>query len=110
MDDSKPPTMDIATLEKVHKKGRAKAVAEKRGVRTTKKQKAPVYREPPKGQLKGPIVKGPTDWIVCTTCSKLFSTPEKPVRMGVRKRHAAKHLADHRMGRIRRPVEKEEKK
>lgn len=104
--------MDIATLEKVKVEGEGKVdSAAKMPARKRKgAQKAPIYREPPRGQMKGPIVAGPTDWIVCVTCSRLFSTPEKPVRYGIRKRHAKKHLADHRLGRIRRPVEPEAKK
>lgn len=99
--------MDIATLEKVKSEGEGKVAPERKTpARKQKgKQRAPIYREPPRGQMKGPIVAGPSEWIVCVPCSRLFSTPEKPVRYGIRKRHAAKHLADHRLGRIRRPVE-----
>jgi len=61
---------------------------------------------PPKAQAKGPIVRGPGELLVCQPCSRLFSTPEEPRRVGIRKRHAARHLADHRMGRIKRPTEK----
>lgn len=102
--------MDIATLEKVKLEGKGKVAPEKKtpSRKVKGKQRAPIYREPPRGQMKGPIVAGPTEWIVCVTCSRLFSTPEKPVRYGIRKRHAKKHLADHRLGRIRRPVEQTE--
>lgn len=67
-----------------------------------------ILREP-NGQQFGPIRKGPATWIVCTTCTRMFSSKENPVRYGIRPRHAKRHLADHRMGRIRRPVEPEEK-
>lgn len=72
--------------------------------KTSKKTKAPLFKAPPKGQFKGPIQKGPTEYIECSTCSRLFSTKEEPVRIGIRKRHAAKHLNDHKMGRIKRPA------
>jgi hypothetical protein len=68
------------------------------------KGRVPVFEI--RGQTKGPIVAGVREWVVCTTCSRLFSTKEEPKRIGIRKRHAAKHLADHRMGRIRRPEPK----
>lgn len=55
--------------------------------------------------MKGPIWPGPVELIICVHCSRLFSTEEKPVRYGVRKRDAARHLKDHRAGRIRRPTE-----
>jgi hypothetical protein len=98
--------VDKKTLEKVHVEGKRKRAAERAPVRGH----APVYREPPRGQTRGPIVRGPRGWIVCTTCSGMFSTEENPVRYGIRPRHAAKHLSDHRMGRIRRPVDTKEKK
>lgn len=95
--------MDMKVLEKVHAKRKPKARQAPRA--DAGPTKSPVYREPPKAQARGPIVAGPTDWVVCSTCSRLFSTKESPVRYGVRKRHAARHLSDHRMGRIKRPKE-----
>jgi hypothetical protein len=91
--------MDLEVLEKVRK------AAPKKAERVTKKTHAPAYREAPKGQAKGPFGPAPAELVVCVTCSHMFSTPDAPVRVGVRKRHAAKHLSDHRMGRIKRPKE-----
>lgn len=42
---------------------------------------------PPKGQYKGPIMPGPAELLVCPTC-----------QVGLRKRHVAQHLSDHRSG------------
>lgn len=86
-----------------------------RPINLTKRKKAaghsrpPTFREP-RGQFKGQIREGPKQWIVCTPCSQMFSTKENPRRIGIRARHAAKHLADHRMGRIKRPTEPKAKK
>lgn len=94
MDKQKTPAvMDLDVL--------AEATGVKR--RSDRPKKRPRVFAEPKGQIKGPIVAGPTEWVVCTTCSGLFSTKTNPVRFGIRKRHAAKHLADHRMGRVKRP-------
>jgi hypothetical protein len=92
------------TLKKVFDAKPKKSKAAERA--NANKVRVPIYREPPKGQFKGPITKGVAEVIVCASCSRLFSTPEKPIRYGVRKRHAARHLQDHKMGRIRRPTEK----
>lgn len=106
-----PNPPDMETLEKVHATGRAamtkrqkREVEERKGKKTSADQRVPIMREPPRHQQKGQIVKGPTTWVVCPACTKLFSTKTKPVRYGVRKRHAARHLADHRGGRIKRPT------
>ena len=99
-----PNPPDMETLQKVHAAGRKKQIAAQKGVKTSDKQRVPILKEPPRHQQKGSITKGPTTWVECSFCSKLFSTKEKPVRYGVRKRHAARHLADPRGGRIKRPI------
>jgi len=63
------------------------------------------HRDVPRGQIKGAFGAGPTELLVCDTCSKLFSSEKGKVVYGIRKRDAARHLEDHRMGRIKRPVE-----
>lgn len=107
MDDTPVETKEpkVIDISKLRQKPVDRSAPRAAVHRSKSKPKAPIYQEPPRGQFKGPIVNRPADWIVCTTCSKLFSTPEKQVRYGIRPRHAAKHLNDHKMGRIRRPVE-----
>lgn len=95
-----PKAMDLSKLKQKPVDKRAPRAS------TKAKPKVPIYKEPPRGQHKGPIIAGPTDWIVCSTCSKLFGTKEAPIRYGIRKRHAKRHLRDHQMGRIRRPTAK----
>lgn len=84
-------------LEKVVATGKNKKVEARRG------KKLPGARVPIhdiRAQVKGPITKGPTTYVVCPICTRLFGRPT-----GTRTRHAARHLKDHQMGRIRRPTE-----
>lgn len=105
----KQKALSMETLKGVHAAGKRALskreqaeIDSKKGSRTTKEQKAPIM--PIKAQTTGQIRKGPPAYIVCAICTRMFGRPT-----GTRKRHAAKHLADHRMGRIRKPVAPEAK-
>ena len=98
-----PKALDLKTLQKVKEKGESKKVAARRGKKTTAKQKVPIFDI--RAQAKGPIRPGPATYVVCPICTRLFGRPT-----GTRARHASRHLSDHRMGRIRRPVDPKEAK
>jgi len=78
-------------------------LARLRARRKTKKTAA-TYREPPRGQARGPITKGPRSYLICTPCSELFTTPEEKMRVAVPKQAARSHLLAHQRGLIRRPT------
>lgn len=58
---------------------------------------------PSRAQTAGPITKGPRAYEHCSTCSRMLSTPERELRIGVPKQLVRQHLKDHQMGRIRKP-------
>lgn len=93
----------VFTPDELKKMARPVKKKSVRGKRAAGADRPAIIKEP-RGQQSGAIRQGPANWIVCTICTKLFSTKDKTVRYGVRPRHAAKHLADHRMGRIKRPT------
>lgn len=103
-----PAEQKVLTPEEV--KALARPIKKETSRKKTTTGRPPLFKEPPRGQVTGPFGDGPKQWIVCTTCTKLFSTKENPVRYGIRPRHAKKHLADHRMGRIKRPAKAKAKK
>lgn len=102
MTTKKKEPMDLAVLEKVKTKGESKKIEARRGKRTTKDQRVPILDI--RAQARGPITKGPPAYVACAMCTRMFGRPT-----GTRKRHAARHLRDHRMGRIKAPTAPDEK-